>query len=206
MTFLVETIQGVTDLPLLIDTTNPKALEAGLFVARNKIIINGFSLQKDKLEHILPLAKKYRADIVGYLLFSNGQVPTQESDSLHIALELYHAAQVGGIEEAQLIIDPIVAPVIWDDGIRHNRDILSVIRNLPDLLGFPVRTIAGISNLTTGAGPMKKRRLLERSYLPMLAAAGLTYALMNVFHTDTMSTFRVCQTILSSRVFTWEEI
>ncbi len=49
----METVQGVTDLPLLLDTTNPVALEAGLQQCRQKAIINGFSLEPDRLEYIL---------------------------------------------------------------------------------------------------------------------------------------------------------
>ena len=56
MTFLVETVQSLTDKPLLLDTTNPRALGAGLAVARNPVIINGFSLEPDRLAGILPLA------------------------------------------------------------------------------------------------------------------------------------------------------
>jgi 5-methyltetrahydrofolate corrinoid/iron sulfur protein methyltransferase len=64
MAFLVEAVQSVTDLPVLLDTTNPKALEAGLQVSKSKTVINGFSLEPVKLERILPLARKYDVDII----------------------------------------------------------------------------------------------------------------------------------------------
>lgn len=43
-----------------------------------------------------------------------------------------------------MIIDPVVAPLVWQDGNLQNMEVLEVIRTLPDLLGFPVRTIAGM--------------------------------------------------------------
>ena len=58
MAFLVETVQAACSLPILLDTANPHALEAGLQVAKNKVIINGFSLEPRKLERILPLAAR----------------------------------------------------------------------------------------------------------------------------------------------------
>ena len=64
MTFLVETVQSVTNLPLVLDTTNPAALETGLEVSRNRTVINGFSLEPARLESILPLAKRFDTDII----------------------------------------------------------------------------------------------------------------------------------------------
>ncbi|QTA83593.1 Pterin-binding domain-containing protein [Desulfonema limicola] len=206
MAFMVESVQEVTNLPLLLDTTNPKALEAGLKMSKNKTIINGFSLEPAKLEFILPLAKKYNTRIIGYLLYPNSHVPNDESQRLNIAVELYEEFQKSGMDNEQLIIDPVIAPVMWENGNIQDMEILSVIRNLPDLLGFPVKTIAGISNLTTGAGPKDKKLLLERAYVPMLAAAGLDMALMNIFHSDTIKTAKACNALYSKHIFTWAEI
>ncbi len=203
MTFLVETVQAVTNLPVLLDTTNPKALEAGLSISRNRTIINGFSLEPAKLESILPLAAKYNTEIVGYLLYPNSHVPPDETERLNIAVELFSEFQKAGIDPEKLIIDPVIAPLIWENGHLQDMAILSLLRNLPDLLGFPVRTIAGVSNLSTGQGPKEKKLLMERTYLPMLAAAGLTMALLNVFHTETMRTARAVKTIMDPGIFTW---
>ncbi len=203
MAFLVKTVQSVTDLPLLLDTSNSKALEAGLIESRNHTIINGFSLEPKKLISILPLAKKYNTDIIGYLLYPNSRVPIDETDCMNTALDLYLEFQKADIDDARLIIDPVIAPFIWEYGNHHNRAILSVIKNLPDLLGFPVRTIAGLSNLSSGNIPLERKRLLEQSFLPMLSASGLTLALLNVFHAETMSVARVCKSLLSPEVFSW---
>ncbi len=206
MTFLVEAVQSATTLPLILDTSNPKAMEAGLIACRNKAIINGFSPEPRKLSAILPLAKKYHTDIIGYLLYPNSQVPVGEEDCIQVAIELFDAFKKAGLENEQLIIDPVVAPVIWENGIHHNRSILSVIRLLPDILGFPVRTIAGISNLATGSLPPETKRKLECAFLPMLAAAGLSMALINVFHRETLQTARICHSFLNPGVFSWAEI
>jgi 5-methyltetrahydrofolate corrinoid/iron sulfur protein methyltransferase len=203
MTFLVATVQSVTGLPILLDTTNPKALEAGLRVSLNPVIINGFSLEPKKLEFILPLAKQYDADIIGYLLYPNGHVPAGEDDLVQIALDLYGEFKKTGIDDNRLIIDPVVAPLMWEKGLRHNQNILSVIRSLPDVLGFPVRTIAGISNLTSGPGPVGKKRLAEQTFIPMLAAAGLTFALLNVLIPDTIRIIHMSQMFLNTDVFSW---
>lgn len=206
MAFLVEAVQDGTDLPIFLDTTNPKAIEAGLSVSRNRTIINGFSLEPVKLDTILPIAKKYDVDIIGYLLYPNGQVPSNEEDRLNVAIDLLGKFKKAGMDIQHLIIDPVIVPVIWENGNLQDMGILSVLRNLPDLLGFPVRTIAGISNLTTGRGPRDKRLLVERAYLAMLAASGLTMALLNIFHGETVQVARACNALANTKIFSWEEL
>ena len=206
MTFLVEAVQGVSDLPVLLDTSNPRALEAGLRANRKTAIINGFSLEPEKLEAILPLAKEFKADIVGYLLNPNGHVPSDGPERLTRAVELYEAFQNAGIDNERFIIDPVVVPVTWQNGNSQAMEVLSVIHQLHELLGFPVRTIVGLSNLTTGSMEREKGLLLERTYLPMLAASGLSMVLLNILHHETVSTARACKALVVPKVFAWEEI
>ena len=55
MAWVVNTVQGVTDKSLSLDTTNPVAMEAGLKVCKSRALINSISLQPDRLEQELPL-------------------------------------------------------------------------------------------------------------------------------------------------------
>ena len=201
--FLVEVVQSATTLPLFLDTTNPVALEAGLKVCGQSAIINGFSLEPNKLDHILPLAEKYGAPIVGYLLGPKSQVPVGEEEMMAMAVELFTAFSATGMAPEQLIVDPVIAPLTWDNGIRHNRAVLSVIQRLTDLLDAPVRTIAGVSNLASGPVDIVRKIELEQAFLPMLAAAGLDFALLNVFHGPTVRVAVKCDTLLGDKVFTW---
>ncbi len=56
-----EEVMNVTDLPLLIDTSNPEVMEAALRVYPGRALINSISYEKEKIEKLLPLAKKYGA-------------------------------------------------------------------------------------------------------------------------------------------------
>ncbi len=206
MRFLVNAVQDVTDKTILLDTSNPVALEEGLKVCRNPVIINGFSLEPRKLSEVLPLAAKYDADIIGYLLLENGHVPGTVEERLNVAIDIYTRFSKTGLPREKLIIDPIVAPVIWQNGLQQNKAVLSVLRTLPDVLGFEVRTIAGLSNLTTGDGSPEKKRKLEMAFLPMLACSGLDMVMLNVFHVETMEIARACDVLLRAGIFAWEEI
>jgi len=206
MVFLVEAVQSVTRLPLLLDSTNPRAIEAGLRLGGSRFIINGFSLEPRKIEAILPLAGRFDVEIIAYLLYPDSRVPSDETERLRIALMVYEAFQKTGLPGDRLIIDPVIAPLMWENGNIQDMGTLSVIRNLPDLLGFPVRTIAGISNLTTGPGPAARKRLLEAAYIPMLAASGLSFALMNMFHELPVAIARACEALADPGIFTYEAL
>lgn len=203
MRLLVESIQSVTDLPLVLDTANPEALAAGLSACRNRAIVNGFSLQPARLEKVLPLAVRHDTEIVGYLLRPDGHVPADAAERLALAVSLHAAALRAGLSEERLIIDPVIAPLAWENGLAQNRANLEVIRSLPELLGFPVRTMAALSNLTTGRGPAAKKRLLERVFIPMLAAAGLDLLLVNVLHGETVQVAQTARRLMRESIFAW---
>jgi 5-methyltetrahydrofolate corrinoid/iron sulfur protein methyltransferase len=203
MTFLVETVQAAVDLPLVLDTTNPVAMAAGLAACRQPAIINGVSLEPEKLERILPLAGEHGADLICYLLRPDGHVPPDADGRMESAVALFNECQAAGIDQECLIFDPIVAPLVWQDGNRQNMANLAVIRALPDLLGYSVRSMAGLSNLTTGAPDADTRLRYQSAFLPMLAAAGTTVMLMNALNPKLMDLARACRNIISEEIFSW---
>lgn len=206
MAFLVETVQAACSLPIVLDTANPHAIEAGLQAGKNKIIINGFSLESHKLKYILPLAARYHSDIIGYLLNPDGHVPPDASGRLTVAIELLGKFQNSGLEKRQLIIDPIVAPLLWQDGQHQAKAVLETIRSLPDVLGFKVRTVAGLSNLTSGAGGQPNRRFLEQAYMAMLGGNGLDMALLNIFNAQSVKVARAITALTGGKPFAYDEL
>jgi 5-methyltetrahydrofolate corrinoid/iron sulfur protein methyltransferase len=203
MTFLVQTVQEVVDLPLVLDTTNPDALAAGLAACRGPAIINGVSLEPEKLSRILPLAAENNTDLIGYLLRPDGHVPPDGAGRMEAAVALFNECQAAGIRPQRLVIDPIVAPLVWPDGNRQNMALLEVIRTLPELLGYPVRSIAGLSNLTSGAPDAETRSRYQCAFLPMLAAAGVDMVLMNVLDKRLMDAVLACRKLTEKTIFTW---
>ena len=204
MAFLVEAVQTVCSLPIVLDTANPEAIEAGLQARSGKAIINGFSLEPHKLEHILPLAAKYQTDVIGYLLKADGHVPPDASSRLNVAIELFAEFEKTGLDKKHLIIDPIIAPIIWQDGHHQAIEVLETIRTLPEVLGFEVDTVAGLSNLTAGARGKPGRLHLEQTYLSMLAGNGLKFILLNIFNTESVKMARASNALTSKKPFVWK--
>jgi 5-methyltetrahydrofolate corrinoid/iron sulfur protein methyltransferase len=118
---------------------------------------------------------------------------------------LEETAEANHLSPAQIIFDPVVPPLSWQDGNRLVREVLETLFLLPDLLGRPVRTIAGLSNLTSGAPSRARRQVVESAFLAMTATAGLSMALLNVFHTETMNAARACRALISEKPFSWAE-
>jgi 5-methyltetrahydrofolate corrinoid/iron sulfur protein methyltransferase len=208
MAFLVEAVQSASNLPVLLDTADPEVMGAGLEANRGTAVLNGFSLEPKRLEPILALAVRHGTDTVGYLLDEHGRPPASLDHRLGIAVEVDQAARSAGLSAERLILDPFVAPLIWEDGHRRNAELLEVIRRLPETLGRPVRTVVGLSNLTTGLGASDRdrKRRAERAFLPMLASAGLTMVMLDVFQTEAVRLVRACESLLSPKVFAWEAL
>ena len=83
-------------------------------------------------------------------------------------------------------------------------EVLETIRNLPDVLGFEVVTVAGLSNLTAGAQGKLGRPHLEQAYLSMLVGNGLKMILLNIFHAESVKTARASAALTSKKPFAWK--
>lgn len=207
MIFCLETAAAATDRPLIIDTLNPAAIRAALAVdVANRIILNGFSLEPARLEHILPLAVEFDVEIIGYLLDERSQVPAGVEEKLGVALALYQQALAAGLRPEQLVIDPVVAPLSWQDAGRHNRALLEVLAQLPDMLGFEVKTAASLSNLTTGPAARRHKEKLEQAFIPMLASRGLSMLLVNMDHRRSVAMVRLSRWLFNEGVFAWHQV
>jgi len=204
--FCVQAVRAVTDLPLLLDTANPLVVRAALACrAGGRMIVNGFSLEFSKRDHILPLAVEFGVEIIGYLIDARSQVPAELEARLSTALELYRAAREAGLPPERLIIDPVIVPLNWQDALQRNHDVIEIIRCLPDMLGHPAKTVAALSNLTSGAPPDARRTEVQCAFLPMLVEAGLSMLMLDWTRSAGVAAARICRRLVGRGVFSWAE-
>jgi 5-methyltetrahydrofolate corrinoid/iron sulfur protein methyltransferase len=176
MSWLVEVIQEVVDLPLCLDTTNPVAMEAGLAVCKKRALINSAAGTQESKEKMLPLAKKFDANVVVSVLNDSG-IPSDAASRAESIMETIEYANSLGIPNEDIWVDPILLPV----GVNQ-QDILEVvefIKMLPDIAPG-VKSIIGLSNLSNGV-PRKLRPLLNRVMMAVLEKAGLYSAIVDSF-------------------------
>jgi cobalamin-dependent methionine synthase I len=182
MVFLVEAVQEVSNTRLILDSPSPGVLAKGLAVCRKPPILNALTLEEEKLREILPLAGQARTKLVLLLLDEHSMTPPTLEEKITLAALLREKAIAAGVEENQLIFDPVLPNLSWPDVYYQTTAVVKTIRLLAGgaLFGEPARTMVGLSNLRSG-----RRRLypleLEISCLGLLAGAGLDIALLDVF-------------------------
>ncbi len=174
MTWVVNTVQEVTDLPLSLDTTNPVAMEAGLKVHKGRALINSISLAR--MDEELPLAKKYNAYLIG-LLWGKEGMPRDANERALLAVDLIYKANEMGIPNQDIWIDPIVTPVSVEiNQVKACLEFMSMLRDIAP----GCKSTVGLSNISNGT-PAHLRPYLNRTYLMMLLRYGLYSAIVDAF-------------------------
>ena len=169
---LVEDLQGVTTLPLQIDSADPAAIEAAVRIYPGKPIINSCNGKREVLEAVLPLARHYGCAIVGLALDEGGIPPTAEG-RYAIAQRIVEACDEWGIPREDVLIDCLTMAVSTNQGA--GRAILDAVRLVKSRLEG-VRTVLGVSNISFG---LPYRELLNATFLTAAFEAGLDLAIMN---------------------------
>ena len=173
--WLVNTIQEVTDLPLSIDTLNSVAMEAGLKVCKKRPLLNSASGKAVSKEKMLPLAVKYKTDVVISVITDAGCPPDIDSRSESI-METVALANDMGIPNEDIWVDPIILPVSADQ--KQVTEAIEFIGILQDLLPG-VKSTVGLSNVSNGT-PDHLRGILNRTYMVMLERKGQYSAIADV--------------------------
>ena len=177
MTWVVNTVQEVTNLPLSLDTTNPVAIEAGLKVHKGRALINSISLAR--MDEELPLAKKYDAYMIG-LLWGKEGMPRDANERCILAVDFIYKANQMGIPNQDIWIDPIATPVSVE--INQVKACLEFMSMLGDIATGSKSTV-GLSNISNGT-PTHLRPYLNRTYLMMLLKYGLYSAIVDAFDSE----------------------
>ncbi len=168
MEWAVKTVQSVTDKMLSLDTANMDAMEAGLKVSKNKVLINSVSLQSSRIDLGLELAQRYKADLIG-LLWSNEGMPRDANERALNTVNFVYKANAAGIANERIWIDPIVSPVSVEiNQVKACTEFLGMLGEIAP----GCKSVAGISNVSSGT-PVELRCWLNRTYMIMLMKQGL---------------------------------
>ena len=166
-------VQGLTDLPICIDSSVVEALEAGLAAYQGRALVNSITAEDDRMAEILPLVKKYDAAVIA-LPNDADEIPMEADKRLELVAKIVRVAtEEYGIAIDDIVIDPLAMPIGADQSVV--RTTLETISRVRDEFGL---------NMTLGAGNvsfgMPGRPIIGAAFLPMAMAAGLTSAIMDV--------------------------
>lgn len=166
----IETVSGITSLPLSIDSSHVDVLEAALRRYPGRALINSISYEKAKIDNLLPVAKKYGAMFV-LLPLSDKGLPDSLEEKIDIIENIQARAYEIGMRKEDIIVDGLVTTV----GANKTAAIetLQTIRYCKE---NGLATICGLSNISFG---LPERSFVNTTFLTMAIREGLTMAIAN---------------------------
>ncbi len=164
-------LQDNFDIPLCLDSPNPKAIEAALKVAKGKCLINSVNAEEASLQKLMPVAREYGAAIIGLVLDDDG-ITNDPEKRLKIAEKIIDRAVRAGINEEDVIIDPMAMAVSADPNAC--RVTLETIRLVHERLGLNITQ--GASNISFG---LPNRENINSAFMAMSIMYGLTCPIAN---------------------------
>ena len=166
----IETVGGITSLPLSLDSSHVDVLEAALRRYPGRALINSISYEKAKLAALLPIAKKYGAMFV-LLPLSDEGLPKNLDEKIDIIKKIQTRAYELGMRREDIVVDGLVATV----GANKNAAV-ETLQTIRYCKQNGLATICGLSNISFG---LPERSFVNAAFLTMAIQAGLTMAIAN---------------------------
>jgi 5-methyltetrahydrofolate--homocysteine methyltransferase len=163
---VVEAIKSVVDVPLCIDSNDPKILEAGLNAAPGKPLVNSVNGEEKQLSAVLPIVKARGAAVIGLTIGENG-IPKTAEERLAVAGKIIEYAAKMGIPVEDIIIDPLVMTV------GHDSNAALITLKTIELIKkeYGVNINLGASNVSFG---LPDRHSVNSAFLSLAMQMGAT--------------------------------
>ncbi len=172
MAWLVETIQGYTDVKLCLDSANADALLAGIKKANQLPMINSLSGENRRIKTVLPLACEYKTELVVLALDDDG-IPKTAKKRLEIIERLIKLTRKNGLLDKQLYIDPLVTTIATDNnsGVTAFETIRKIKNTFPE-----THITCGLSNISFG---QPCRTIINQAFAAQAIGAGMDSAIID---------------------------
>ena len=184
----VRAVAEVVSLPIVIDSSNHEALAAALEVCPGKPLVNSVTGEDNSLAAVLPLVKEHGCAVIGLCIDEKG-IPKGAGRRLEIARKIVRATEQRGIPREDLIIDPLAMTV----GADHTAALVTLEAITAIAKELEINIVYGGSNVSFG---LPERSLLNRAYLAMAMAAGLTCVIADPLDAQMRRTIAACDLLL----------
>jgi len=186
----IKMVQELTDLPICIDSSVLEALEAGLQTYQGRALVNSTTGEDDRLDHILPLVKKYDASVIA-LPNDETEIPMTVEDRLKITEKILRACDKYGVSHDRLVIDPLAMPIGAEP--QAGNLFFETVHEIKTRWGLNMT--CGASNVSFG---MPNRHAINAAFLPAAMAVGLTSAVMDARTPEIVSAVRATDILLGN--------
>jgi len=166
----IEEISTVTNLPLSLDSSHVDVLEQALRNYPGRALVNSVSLEKEKLERLLPIVKKYGAMFI-LLPLSDKGLPESLEEKIQIIDKIVSQALSLGMTKDDIIVDGLVATVG-----ANKKAAIETLETIRFCKENGLATICGLSNISFG---LPERSYVNTAFLTMAIREGLTMAISN---------------------------
>ena len=169
---LMADLQGVTNLPLQVDSAVPATIEAAVRSYPGKPIINSTNGKQETMDAVIPIAAHYGCALVALTIDEKG-IPQTAEGRLEVARRIVAATDAAGILRQDVVVDCLCMAASTDQSApRAILDGIALVkRELPG-----VRTVLGVSNISFG---LPFRPLVNATFLAAAFAAGLDLCIIN---------------------------
>lgn len=164
-------VTSTVDLPLCIDSSHVDIIEAALRIYPGRALVNSISMEQEKIEYLLPIAKKYGAMFI-LLPLSDEGLPKDSAEKHGIIREIVKRAEAIGMSAEDIIVDGLVATIGANP--KAALECFETFSYCKNELGLP--TVCGLSNISFG---LPERSYVNTAFLTMAIANGLTMAIAN---------------------------
>ena len=166
----IEELSMATNLPLCIDSSHVEVCEAALRRYPGRAILNSISLEQEKIEKLLPIAKKYGAMFV-LLPLSDKGLPESLEEKISIINTILDKAYALGFTKEDIVVDGLVTTVG-----ANKMAALETLETIKYCKENGLTTTCGLSNISFG---LPERIVVNTAFLTMAIQAGLTMAIAN---------------------------
>ena len=183
---VLQTVRAV-DTPLCIDSTSPEVVEEALRIYPGRALLNSISLEKERIEKVLPIAAKYGAMLILLPLEDRG-LPEDCAGRIRVLEALLRQVSGYGYKLNDVAVDALIMAVSAAPSAGNAAlEFIDYCHNT-----LKVNTVCGLSNISFG---LPNRMLINRTFLAMAMARGLNMAIANPMNDDFMAAIRAAEAL-----------
>lgn len=189
LVWLIGLVQGVTAVPLCLDSANPAALRVAMKEVAQTPMINSISAEPSRLEGILPIAAEFGCPVIALCMDEKG-IPTTSEARLEVIRKVFAATRAAGLPDENIYVDPLAMTIATN--INAGKIIFGAMRAIH--AEFPLAHIScGLSNVSFG---LPVRSLINRTFLALALDAGMDTAIIDPTDRDLQASMYAAELLL----------
>ena len=187
--WLIDTIQSVVDLPLSLDSANPKALQVAIQAVAKTPLINSISGEPQRLEEILPLVAQYNCQVIA-LAMDEKKIPETAEKRFGVIQNVINATRAAGVPDSHVYLDPLAMTLS-----TNNKSAMIAFETMRRVKSeYPEAHLTiGLSNISFG---LPARSFINRYFLSLAIQAGLDSAILDPLDREIQAAILASELIL----------